>query len=134
VTNRPATAPAGKEEAARFLAKAEDFLETAQLAQERGLTNSSGAMAIHAGISACDALTAHFLGIRSNSGRHHDALDLVGRLPFEEKKALRRQLQRLLDAKHTVEYDDEAMIVGEEEEMVEAAKRIVEVARRRVKP
>ena len=131
---QPPTTPAGKSEARRFLQKAEEFLRTAMLAREAGQTNSAGMLAIHAGISACDALTAHDLGKRSKSGRHHDVLLLIAHVRIPEKAAVARQLRQLLDAKNLVEYDDQMLIAGDEEKMVEAAKRIVEVARRRVKP
>jgi HEPN domain-containing protein len=130
----PATTPAGKAEARRFLHKAEEFLRAALPAQQAGHANAAGVLAIHAGILACDALTAHDLGKRSKSGRHHDVLQLIAHVEIPEKAAVARQLRQLLDAKNMVEYDDQMLIAGDEDKMVEAAKRIVEVARRRVKP
>jgi HEPN domain-containing protein len=129
LTSKTPTVPAGKRAAGRFLRKAEEFLRSARRAHGEGEPNAAGMLAIHAGISACDALTAHFLGVRSNSARHHDVLNLVRTLPISQKGRFERQMRRLLDAKSTVEYDDEVMVEGDEDKMVEAAERIVRTAR-----
>lgn len=130
MTRRTRTEKAGKEAAPRFLQKAKEFLEEAKDAQARGRPNAAGVLAIHSGISACDALTAHFLGVRSASDRHHDVLGLIEDLPLSNKSAISRQLRRLLDAKSSVEYDDQIMITGEEDDMLDAADRIVTSVRR----
>jgi HEPN domain-containing protein len=133
VTPPVQTSPAGVAEARRFLAKAEGFLRAAKREHGAGEANPAGAMAIHAGISACDALTSFFLGVRSKGGRHHDVLELVASLPVPEKNTIARQLRQLLDAKNTVEYDDRTLIAGDEDKMIEAAERIVKTARAAVK-
>ena len=133
MTPETPTVPAGKPEARRYLLKAQEFLRSAKQEQEEGRPTSSGILAIHAGISACAALTSNFLGVRAKGPRHHDMLTLIERLPRKNRTVLAKQLARLLDAKNVVEYDDKVLVEGEEDEMVDAAERIVRLARGAVK-
>jgi len=110
---------AGKPEARRYLLKAQEFHRSAKQEQEEGRPTSSGILAIHAGISACDALTSNFLGVRAKGPRHHDVLALIERLPLQNRAVLAGQLARLPDAKNVVEYDDKVMVEGEEDKMVD---------------
>ena len=129
----PRTVPTTKAEAKRFLAKAEEFLRAAQSALRDGEATAAGLLSIHAAISACDALTAHYLGLRSRGQRHHDMLRLLGQLPFAQKEALTRQVRRLLDDKNVVEYEDTLLFRKAASEMVELAERVVRASRGLVK-
>jgi hypothetical protein len=55
---RAQTRPAGPEEAAAFLAKAEEFLRAAQDSLELGNNTAAVGNAVHAGILAADAIAA----------------------------------------------------------------------------
>lgn len=127
------TIPATKEEAKRFLAKAEEFLRSARSSLRDGEATAAGLLSIHAAISACDALTAHYLGMRSGSQRHHDVLNLLDQLPVARKDTLARQVRRLLDDKNVVEYEDKLLFREAAGEMVELAERVVRASRTAVK-
>jgi HEPN domain-containing protein len=129
VTTSVRTRPATKEQAARYLSKAREFLRNGQRALAEGDESAAGLLAIHAGISACDALTAHFLGVRSAGQRHHEVLELLAKAPIARKEALIKQLRRLLDEKNVVAYDDSKVSAGDAKELLEAAKRILDAAK-----
>jgi HEPN domain-containing protein len=129
MTSAIKTRPATKAQAKRYLEKAQEFLRNGERAYEEGDESAAGLLAIHAGISACDALTAHFLGVRSAGQRHHEAMDLLTKAPVPRKEAIAKQFRRLLDEKNLVEYDAEILSRGDAAAMLEAAKRIVEAAK-----
>jgi HEPN domain-containing protein len=129
MTGAVRTRPAKREHAQRYLSKAQEFLRNAQRAADDADDSAVGLLAIHAGISACDAITAQLLGVRSAGQSHHEVLNLLSKATFPRKDALIKQLRRLLDEKNVVEYDDSTVSSGDAEEMLEAAKRIVVAAK-----
>ncbi len=133
MTGQTQMVPATKAEAKRFLAKAEQFLLGAQGSLRDGHATNAGLLSVHAAISACDALTGHFLGVRSKSQRHQDVMGLLKQLPLENKEGLSRQVRRLLDDKNVVEYEDKLLLRTEANEMVELAERIVATCRKSVR-
>jgi HEPN domain-containing protein len=113
-----------------FLAKAEEFLRSAQRTLEEGDHSAAGVLAVHAGITACDSITVWHLGRRSSSSRHLDVLALLKGLSFEGREGVERQLRELLAEKHEVEYEDRRLLAGDAEKMVKLAERIVRAAQR----
>jgi hypothetical protein len=85
-------------------------------------------LAIHAAITAGDALTVRYLGVRSASQRHLDVIALIEKIPKEKRGEVTRQLRGLLSEKSEVEYDDQLLPVGRGEEMLKVAERVVERA------
>lgn len=118
-----------KAEAGRYLAKAEEFQRGARRLLEAGDRNAAGVLAIHAGITAADAITIHFLGLRSAGQRHLDVLALVAQTSHPRKAAVQRQMNELLGEKKSVEYEGRLISVGDAEKMVLLSARIVEAAR-----
>lgn len=125
----PRTVEVPRSQAPAFLEKAEGFLRGAEAALAAGEETSAGALAIHAGISAADALTIRLLGKRSAGQRHLDVLGLLTELPAPGQRPLVSQLRQLLSAKNAVEYDDDLLPRGDGAEMVKLAERIVARAR-----
>lgn len=119
-------------EAADYLAKAEEFQRGARRLLEAGDRNAAGVLAIHAGITAADAITIHFLGLRSAGQRHLDVLPLIGQTTHPRKTAVQRQLNELLGEKKSVEYEGRLISVGDAEKMVMLSARIVEAAKQSV--
>ena len=118
-----------KAEAAQYLAKAEEFQRGARRLLEAGDRNAAGVLAIHAGITAADAITIQFLGLRSAGQRHLDVLALISQTSHPRKAALQRQLNELLGEKKSVEYEGRLISVGDAEKMVLLSARIVEAAK-----
>lgn len=121
-----------KAEAAHYLAKAEEFQRGARRLLDSGERNAAGVLAVHAGITAADAMTIHFLGLRSAGQRHLDVLALLGQTTHPRKAAVQRQLNELLDEKKSVEYEGRLISVGDAEKMVLLSSRIVEAAKETV--
>ena len=67
--------------------------------------------AIHAGISMADALAVWYLGMRSTSPDHGDAIELFFRLSFGTKEVDEngKHLSKLLELKNAAEYEDRSL-------------------------
>jgi HEPN domain-containing protein len=129
VTRTRETEAVPKAEAADYLAKAEEFQRGARRLLDAGDRNAAGVLAIHAGIAAADALTIHFLGLRSAGQRHLDVLALLSQTAHPRRAALQRQLNELLGEKKSVEYEGRLLSIGDAEKMVLLSARIVEAAK-----
>jgi hypothetical protein len=117
----------GPEEAAAFLAKAEEFLRAAQDSLELGNNTAAAGNAVHAGILAADAIAA----TRSRAmwrGEHAQVpahLEAAG----EDGKQAARHLRRLFPLKTRAEYDPAPMRATDANAAVNAATRMVAIAR-----
>lgn len=129
MTRKRETVVVPKEEARHYLAKAEEFQRAAQRSLASGDRNAAGVLAIHAGITAADAITIHFLGLRSAGQRHLDVLGLMAQTAHARRAAIQRQLNELLGEKKSVEYEGRLVSLGDSETMVMLSARIVDGAR-----
>lgn len=88
-----------------YLKKAEAFQRTMEKAAAAGDWNAVGLNAVHAVISASDAVTTFYLGERSRGEDHNDAAQLLRRLPLEEAGERAEHALKVLRAKNLVEYE-----------------------------
>lgn len=89
-----------------YLKKAEEFLSSAHDSLAKEKWNAAGLNAIHAGISAADAVLVALHGVRSVSPKHDDILKLFSSLV--KHKAVEENinhLRHLISMKNIVEYD-----------------------------
>lgn len=117
---------AEKSEYKNYWKKATEFYETTQDNLIKGKWNASALNAIHAGISANDALLVCFHGIRSSSPKHDDAIRLLVSLTKHsdaEKNAI--HLQRLIAMKNIVEYESRLFTRQEAEALSKHAERFI---------
>ncbi len=116
-----------------YLEKADEFLEMAKGAYEKRKWNASVSSAVHAGISAADALTTFFLKERSAGSEHGQVFQLLSRLPLraEERKQL-DHLQRLLGAKNKAEYEEILLRQKDAEASLLDAERFVKWVRQKL--
>jgi HEPN domain-containing protein len=123
---RGKTVAVARREAHIYRRKAEQFLEEAHeaVAAERydaGLLN-----AIHAAISAADAVTVVLAGRRSADPDHQRAADLLEEMgastPASKERV--RQLRALLSRKNAVEYESRRATAREARDSVERATRL----------
>lgn len=118
--------------AARYLAKAEEFLAAADWASGEQRWNACGLNAVHAGISAVDAFCAAAFSERSAGPNHFLAAEFLesrgGRAVAPQANALRRLLAR----KTRVEYEDRPITPSEARDALQRATRLVGWARERV--
>jgi hypothetical protein len=90
--------------------------------------------AIHAGISASDAVTVALVGRRSADPDHQRAVDLLEEVaPGSREIGMHvRQLRALLARKNVVEYESRRATAREAADAVERAHRLVTWARQTV--
>ncbi len=117
----------GRGDAKKYLSKAREFSEGASDALANGKWNVAGLAAIHAGISAADAVIVAFGAKRSASKDHGAAVDLVHRTT-DAGAAQIRQLTGLLAMKNTVEYEQRLLTQSEARTLVEQSSRFVKWA------
>lgn len=91
-----------------YLAKAEEYFAAMNEEFEKRRFNSCVLCAIHCGISAADALTIFFKGIRHAGERHEDVVQLIEELGLEPQIIPNkiRQLLSLLQVKNQTEYEE----------------------------
>jgi HEPN domain-containing protein len=116
-----------RSKARTYLGKADEFLAAAKTALAAEQNDAALLLAIHAGISACDAVTVALGGLRSTDPDHLRAADLletVARLS-DEVKDRSDQLRSLLKLKNLVEYEDRRVSAKEADTGTRRAERLV---------
>jgi len=107
--------------------KAKQFLETAQDSYLKENWNSVGLNAVHAAISANDALTVAYKKIRSASEKHNDSVGLLLETfnHDAETKKTSRHLLWLIGRKNLVEYESRLFYKKEAAEALLHADRFL---------
>jgi len=127
MVRRPKTVSVSRAEAGLYLAKAEQFSAEASAALGGSRNDAAMLNAIHAAISAVDAVTAALAGLRSADPDHQRAIDLLEEVASgsDEVKTRVRQVRQLLARKNIVEYESRRATAKEARQAVERAKRVV---------
>ncbi len=110
-----------------YLGKAQEFLAAARIAGDAGQAHAALLLAIHAGLSACDAVTVALAGVRSTDPDHlraTDLLELVAKVSAETRERA-DQLRGLLKMKNLVEYEDRRVSAKEADTGTKRAERLV---------
>lgn len=91
-----------------YLKKAEEYFDAMNTEFSSQRWNSCVLNAIHCGISAADALTVFFKGVRHAGERHEEVVNLLQSLDLDKNilKKKTRQLFDLLDIKNMAEYEE----------------------------
>jgi hypothetical protein len=111
-----------------YLGKAEEFLVAARESLEAGHALAATSLAVHAGISASDAICGARTGERAAASDHGQVVALLGRAGREGTDAV-RTLTRLMPLKNRAEYEPEDVPKTTAKRAVEQAERIVQIAR-----
>lgn len=119
-----------RNQARSFLKKAEEYLASAEANLEAGRNTVAAADAIHAGISAKDAIVTELAGATSK-GRNHaiaakELRQALGRRP--EAAGAERWLRELISSKADVEYGVLLLPAAKAEPLVRRARSLVELA------
>ena len=125
------TRAATQADAAAYLAKAREFLQAAHDSLALGNRTAATGNAVHAGISASDAVAAALVGSVSQ-GEHADAAGHLERIGDQARVAA-RQLRQLLPLKRKAEYDPAPPTEVDAQRAVTAAGRLVDLAARVVR-
>lgn len=104
--------------------RAREFLAAAQECFESKLYSPAVSSAVHAGIHASDVMTGHFLGVRSSSDNHNDAIALLVSAGPNGKRAS-TQLKRLLNGKPNAQYDPAPISASNARAALSQAERLV---------
>lgn len=126
MTRKRKTRAVDKSEYRDFLAKAKDFASLLDLALEGGKWNSAGLQAVHAVISASDAVIVYYGGVRSVELDHREVVGLLHDILGEAAATAGRHVSRVIAKKNLVEYEGRSISPAEAREMAEHAKRFIE--------
>jgi HEPN domain-containing protein len=116
--------------ARNFLTKAQEYLAAAEDSLAAGRHTPAAGDAIHAGISAKDAIVTALTG-KNSKGKNHAAAagelkQALGKRP--ESSTAERALRELISAKSDVEYGVALVTVTKAEPLVRRAKTLVDLA------
>lgn len=112
-----------------YLAKAEQFVDTMKQAILSRQWDSAGLQAVHAVISASDAIVTYFGGVRSNDPNHRAVIGLLQDILGSEAAAASRHVNRVIAKKNTVEYEQRRLTQKEAVEMAGHAGRFLKWAK-----
>lgn len=117
-------------EARLYLAKAEQFSEEAAAAMESSRNDAALLNAVHAVISATDAVCVALAGRRSADPDHQRAADLLHEIGGRSREVTNsvKQLRILLAKKNVVEYESRRASSREASDAVKRATRFVDWA------
>jgi HEPN domain-containing protein len=126
MTKKRKTRAVAKSEYREFLAKAKDFASMLDLALAEGKWNSAGLQAVHAVISASDAVIVYYGGVRSVELDHREVVGLLHDIIGDAAATAGRHVSRVIAKKNLVEYEGRSISQAEAREMAEHAKRFLE--------
>jgi hypothetical protein len=101
----------------------------ARASLEAGHALAATSLAVHAGISSCDAICGARTGQRAAGADHNQAVALLEKAGREGTDAA-RVLTRLMPLKNRAEYEPDDVPKAEAKRAVDQAEKIVEIARR----
>jgi hypothetical protein len=130
VTARKKTVVTPRPEARLYLAKAKQFSAEASAATTGSRSDAAMLNAVHAVISATDAVCVALAGQRSADPDHQRAADLLQEIGGKSKDVTNnvRQVRMLLAKKNVVEYESRQATSREASEAVKRAARFVQWA------
>lgn len=98
-----------KQKYKNYLKKANEFFQSMNESFAQQHYNAVVLNAIHCAISAADALTVFYKGVRHAGERHEDVISLLNTLGIIDIELKNRQFLRLLQLKNSVEYEETLM-------------------------
>jgi hypothetical protein len=131
VPSQPRTRSVSRAQVRGYAAKAEEYLEAAEASLADGRHIAATSLAVHAGISAGDAICGARTGRRSADQDHARSVALLGEAG-PDGKAAARQLGRLLPLKTRAEYEPDEVPKSVATKAVRAATQIAAITRRTV--
>lgn len=123
------TRPVSGAQVRGYAGKAVEFADAAAGVLDAGKTIAAISLAIHAGISAADAVCGARLGRRAAGDDHDPVLALLTQAGPDGIEVL-RELRRLLPLKTQTEYEPDAIAVPVARRAVQRAQRCAAVAKR----
>jgi HEPN domain-containing protein len=117
------------EGARNYLKKAEEFAASMEQSLEEGRWNAAALSAVHAAISAGDAMLAAFVGIRSADEDHRQIVSLLSDHLGEEGDKMANHVQRVVARKNLVEYEERLVKETDAVQMAGHVRRLLQQIR-----
>ena len=103
-----------------FLSKATDFYRGIEVTQNEKLWCLMGLTSVHTTISAGDALTANYLGVRSTAQDHRSTKELLEKIKIEGISQYVNVYERIIAKKNAIAYEQRYFT---EKEAIEVGKQ-----------
>jgi len=111
--------------AGNYLKKAQEFATAMETALERKNWNAAALAAVHAAISAGDAMLAAFVGLRSSDQDHRQIITLLADHLGKDGEQASRHVQRVIAMKNLVEYEERLIRQTEANQMATHIRRLM---------
>jgi|HubBroStandDraft_4_1064222.scaffolds.fasta_scaffold71822_3 HEPN domain-containing protein len=115
-----------------YLRRAEQLIKAVDWGIDQGNASAVAVAAVQASISAVDAFLVHHLGKRSGGTDYHESLSLVASSSSPAKREIGQHLQRVLDRKNEVEYQDREVTLADAKELAKHAHRLLDIVRKQL--
>ena len=109
-----------------FLSKATDFYRGIEVTQKEKLWCVMGLCSVHATISAGDALTANYLGVRSTAQDHRSTKELLEKIHIDGIGQYVNVYERIIAKKNAIAYEQRYFTEKEAIEVGKQAQRFYE--------
>lgn len=133
MTRAPQTRKVDRSAARVFWNRARQCADVMEEALERGQWEAAGVNAVHAAISANDAVLVALRGLKPSGADHKDAARvLLSQLKEDDAQKAGKRLSVIVAKKSRVEYDDKRFTEKEARDIVLDTQRFLEWARTRL--
>lgn len=127
------TRSVSRERHATYLRKAQEFMRAAKSSLDSRDWDAVGLNAVHAAISAADALLVYYGGVRSTGDSHHDVAGLLRQHIKDDQLGSKVQtLSKVLAYKNLAAYEDREVTEAEGRDAEKLARRFLEWAQSRL--
>ena len=124
------TKPIEESSSTDYWIKAREFYAAMEQCYSENQWNAVGLNAVHALISAGDALLAKFAGIRNTCENHRRAADvLIQHIPHKDVDHYANHFRKVLVLKNVIEYEQRLVTRKEAEEMIKHTDRFFDWAK-----
>lgn len=133
MTREPQTRKVDRSAARVFWNRARQCADMMEEALDRGQWEAAGVNAVHAAISANDAVLAALRGLKPSSADHKDAARvLLSQLKEDDARKAGKRLGVIVAKKSRVEYDDKRFTEKEARDIAMDTQRFLEWAKSRI--
>jgi hypothetical protein len=115
--------------AGNYLKKAQEFTSSMEAALEERHWNAAALAAVHAAISAGDAMLAAFVGIRSAEQDHRKIVTLLADHLGKDGEQASKHVQRVIARKNLVEYEERLVRQVDANQMATHVRRLMLLVR-----
>ncbi|MEA2004940.1 MAG: HEPN domain-containing protein [Acidobacteriota bacterium] len=114
-----------------YLKRAEECYNAAQECFEKANWNASTICAIHACISACDAMCIYYLGKRHSGEKHNTAVSLFREIKDHSRNLNKNanRLNKIINIKNMAEYEERLVFKSEAEKILKSMERFFNYVR-----